>query len=173
MSFKNMTRFITGFALLCYSVLRLSTAQEKILKHFFECSVVAPEGVSHISRSIGLLQPSVHRSVSSLIKSGYIIKENTRTRKKGKMSFEKPLYVTEKGAAAAVVLGVTLDQLENYLNKFAFKNKSIADAVATFERFKALYKVPPKREFLFKKMMEYLLNSNHFSDFGAVIYPTD
>jgi hypothetical protein len=48
------------------------------------------------------------------------------------MSFEKPLYVTEKGAAAAVVLGVTLDQLENYLNKFAFKNKSIAD-IAYFQ----------------------------------------
>jgi DNA-binding MarR family transcriptional regulator len=149
----------------------LGKAQEKILKHFFQCDIVTPEGVSHIAKSINLLQPSVHRSVSSLIKNKYLVKENGRNRKNGKMYFEKALYVTDKGAAAAVVLGITLDQLENYYKKFASKNKSIANAMAIFERFKALYKVIPKREFLVKKMMECLLNSDSYDHSGRMVYP--
>ena len=149
----------------------LGKVQEKILKHFFQCDIVIPEGVSHIAKSINLLQPSVHRSVSSLIKNKYLVKENDRYRKNGKMYFEKALFVTDKGAATAVVLGITLDQLENYYKKFASKNKSIADAVATFERFKALYKVIPKREFIVKRMMECLLNSDSYDHSGRMVYP--
>jgi DNA-binding MarR family transcriptional regulator len=170
-SLKKTVGFITGFRSVCYSVLRLGKAQEKILKHFFECDIIVPEGVSHISKSINLLQPSVHRSVSSLIKNKYLVKEKGRTRKKGKKSFEKALYVTDKGAAAAVVIGITLDQLENYYKKFASKNKSITDAVAIIERFKVLYKVIPKREFLVKKVMECLLNSNSYDHSGRIVYP--
>jgi predicted transcriptional regulator len=166
-----MMRFITRFRTPCYSLLKLGEAQEKILKHFFECDIITPEGVSHISKSISLWQPSVHRSVSSLIKNKYLIKENKRTRKKGKMSFEKALYVTDKGAAAAVVLGITFDQLENYLNKFA-SYESALDSIAYFKRFKKLYKNPEKREFTVKNFMEYLLNNNCFSDSGTLIYPS-
>lgn len=142
-----------------------------ILKHFFECDNVTPEGASHISKSINLLQPSVHRSVSSLIKNKYLVKENGWTRKKGKKSFEKALYVTDKGAAASIVLGIKLDQLENYYKKFASK-EPITDAMTIFDRFKALYKVIPKREFLVKKVMECLLNSNSYDHSGRVVYPS-
>lgn len=157
---------------MCYSVLRIGKAQEKILKHFFECNIIAPEGASHISKSINLLQPSVHRSISLLIKNKYLVKENKRTRKKGKMYFEKALYVTDKGAAAAVVLGIAFDRFENYFKKIAPKNKSAAESVTYFKRFEGLYKVPAKREFLIKKTMEYLLHNNYYNDFGTVMYPS-
>jgi hypothetical protein len=154
-------------------VLKLSEEQGKILWHLFECDIVAPESVSHISKSIRLSQPSVHRSVSSLIKNKYLVKDNKPMRSgKGKMSFEKALYVTDKGAAAAVVLGITLGQLQNYLNKFAFKNRSASDLVAYIKRFKGLYRVPEIREFIAKRIMEYLLNNNCFSEFGTLIYPS-
>lgn len=171
--FKKTVGFITGLRFVCYIVLRLGKAQEKILKHFFECEIIAPEGVSHISKSVNLLQPSVHRSVSSLIKNKYLVKEDGRTRKKGRKSFEKALYVTDKGAAAAVVLGVTLDRLENYYKKFTAKDRSITDAVAIFEQFKTLYNVIPKREFLVKKVMECLSNNNCYDHSGRIVYPSE
>lgn len=143
-----------------------------ILKHFFECNIVAPESVSHISESIKLLQPSVHRSVSLLIKNKYLMKDKRPTRSgKGKMSFEKALYVTDKGVAAAVMLGVTLDQLKNYLSKFASKNESAMNSISYIDRFILLYKVPVKRDFLARKAMEYSLNNNCYNNLGTVLYP--
>jgi DNA-binding MarR family transcriptional regulator len=173
LSLKKGAGFITGLRLICYSVPRLSNAQEKILRHFFECNIVAPESVSHIAESIKLLQPSVHRSVSSLIKNKYLVKDKKAIRSgKGKMSFEKALYVTDKGIAAAIVLGVTIDQLKNYLSKFASKNESAMNSISYLNRFIRLYKVPVRREFLARKTMEYLLNNNCYDNLGRVIYPS-
>jgi hypothetical protein len=157
--------------MICYNVLKLSNVQEKILKHFFECSVVTPESVSHISESIKVLQPSVHMSVSLLIKNKYLVKNEKPIRSgKGKMSFEKALYVTDKGMAAALVLGITVDQLKNYLNKFASKNESAMNSISYFNRFIQLYKVPVKRDFLARKTMEYLLNNNCYDNLGRAVY---
>ena len=159
--------------MICYIVLKLSNVQEKILKHFFECSIVAPESVSHISESIKLLQPSVHRSVSSLIKHKYLVKDKKPIRSgKGRMSFEKALYVTDKGIAAAIVLGVTINQVKNYLSKFASKNESAANSVSYYNRFIRLFKFPEKREFLARKTMEYFLYNNWYDNRGIVIYPS-
>jgi hypothetical protein len=159
--------------MICYNVLKLSNVQEKILKHFFECSTVAPESVSHISESIKLLQPSVHRSVDSLIRDKYLVKNNKPIRSgKGKMSFEKALYVTDKGIAAAIVLGVTIEQVKNYLSKFASKNESAANSISYLNRFTRSYKVPMKREFLSRKLMEYLLNNEYYDKLGTMKYPT-
>jgi hypothetical protein len=144
-----------------------------ILKHFFECNIAGPESVSHISESIKLLQPSVHRSVDSLIKDKYLVKDKKPIRSgKGKMSFEKALYVTDKGIAAAIVLGVAIDQVKNYLSKFASKNEAVANSISYFNRFTRLYKIPMKREFLARKLMEYLLNNECYDNRGTIKSPT-
>jgi hypothetical protein len=77
----------------------LGDVQKKILKHFFKCKDTGPESVSHISKEIGILQPSVYRSANVLINNKYMLKENVYT------VGEKTLISTEKGAAAAVLLG--------------------------------------------------------------------
>jgi hypothetical protein len=153
-------------------MIELGEVQQKILRHFFDCKDKEPESVSHISMKLGLLQPSVYRSVDLLIKEKYLIKEGQYTHG------EKELIVTEKGAAAAVLLGITNDHLIDYFRKLKRKYSSpsdeiqnlqhlIDDEVQFFQHFKQMIiGKPDKQDLLIRKMMEYFLKNNYFDESG-------
>jgi hypothetical protein len=146
-----------------YISFELGDVQKKILKHFFECRDKKPESISHISKRINILQPSVYRSANLLIRNKYLLKENTYT------LGEKTLIVTEKGAAAAVLLGITNGQLTDYFKKKIQDYPSARDDVHFFQQFDQLVSITEikKRNILVKKMMEYLLKNNYFNELGA------
>ena len=118
--------------------------------------------VSHIAKELRVLQPSVYRSVDLLIKEKYLLKENDFTRKSGQKYVEKNLILTEKGAAAAVILGGTFDEFENY-----FKRQRHPD-IEILQFIKRIYKTSEKRDLIIKKAMEYAFKNNYF-DKGSTI----
>jgi DNA-binding MarR family transcriptional regulator len=133
------------------------------LKHFFLCKEnKRPESVSHIAKELRVLQPSVYRSVDLLIKEKYLLKENDFTRKSGQKYVEKNIILTEKGAAAAVILGGTFDEFENY-----FKRQRQPD-IEILQFIKRIYKTSEKRDLIIKKAMEYAFKNNYF-DKGSTI----
>ena len=83
----------------------LGDLQQKILKHVFECSSKA-ENTSHIAKSFGLAQPTVWKSIKSLIKEDYL--KDTQQHKRA----EKVLTLKDKGIASVIALGAKpLDQV--------------------------------------------------------------
>jgi hypothetical protein len=151
-----------------YNVGELGELQKRILTHFFTCKDIGPESVSHITKALGVLQPSVYRSVDLLIKGKYLIKENEYTKKSGQEYVEKDLIVTGKGAAAAVVLGITNDEIINYFRKRKSKYSSPDEEVQFFQKFKqGMIRQPDKQDLLVRKMMEYFLKNNYFNELGS------
>jgi hypothetical protein len=144
-------------------MIELGEVQQKILRHFFDCKDKEPESVSHISMKLGLLQPSVYRSVDLLIKEKYLIKEGQYTHG------EKELIVTGKGAAAAVLLGITNDHLIDYFRRVKQKYSSASNEVQFLQQFKSMMiRKPDKQDLLIRKMMEYFLKNNYFDEIGAI-----
>jgi DNA-binding Lrp family transcriptional regulator len=107
---------------------RLGKLQEKILKHIVECGnieqiFVPPETVSHIAESLGCSQPTIFKSVKILLEHHYLDSIKCENRYDGRLNLQnasktggvKILFVTAKGAAAAIVYGVNIDKLEKYL----------------------------------------------------------
>jgi DNA-binding MarR family transcriptional regulator len=139
------------------------------LKHFFGCKDTGPESVSHISKKIGVLQPSVHRSVDLLIKNKYLLKEIVYT------VGEKKLITTDKGAAAAVLLGITNEQLVDYFRKIRHDYPSARDYDQFFQQFNHMINIrgSEKRDVLIRKMMVYLLKNNYFNELGFVKISSD
>jgi hypothetical protein len=144
-----------------YKLVELGEVQQKILRHFFDCKDKQPESVSHISKSLRILQPSIYRSVDLLIKEHYLIKEGKYARG------GKELIVTEKGAAAAMLLGTTNDQLIKYFGNLKWKDNRAGDEVKFLQRFKdVIIGKPDKQDLLIRKMMEYFLENNYFDENG-------
>jgi len=132
--------------------LELGEVQQKILKHFFECGEKL-ENVSHISKALGILQPSIQRSVGELIRNHYLIKDTKYSRGK------KHLLVTDKGAATAIFLGISLDQLEIFSKKYGL-NASLS----FLQNFKNTFKNVEKRDLYIKKAVEFYLKNNLFEE---------
>lgn len=150
-----------------YKTIELGEVQQKILRHFFDCKDKEPESVSHISKALGLLQPSIHRSVDYLIKEKYLIKEGQYTHG------EKELILTGKGAAAAVILGISNEDIINYFDRRKSKYILFDDEIQFFQKFKQIaIKEPDKQTLLIRKMMEYFLKNNYFDENGAAKDPS-
>lgn len=141
--------------------LELGELQQKILKHIFECTSES-ENANHIAKSLGLAQPTVFKSIQLLLQENYLESEQ-----KGKRS-EKTLTLTEKGAAAAVILGITNDEIINYFKRTRSEHISSDKEVEFFQKFKQIaIREPDKQDLLIRKMMEYFLKNNYFDEIGA------
>jgi hypothetical protein len=142
---------------------RLGDLQEKIINHFFVCETKQVEGVSHISASIGAQRPSVSRSIGYLVEQKYLVEDTKLGREKGSKFLEKAIFVTDKGAAyAIVILGVKLDQVINYNTKYDCGSKH------EWNRYKEIFAIPEKREYIFRKSMDFVLNNNLFDSAGHI-----
>jgi hypothetical protein len=152
-----------------YSPQELGELQKQILKHFFLCKEdKRPESVSHIAKELRVLQPSVYRSVDLLVKEKYLLKEDDFTRKSGQKYVERDLIVTGKGAAAAVILGISNDDIINYFTRRKSKYILSTDEVEFFQKFKQIgIKEPDKQDLLIRRMMEYFLKNNYFDELGG------
>jgi hypothetical protein len=126
---------------------QLSDLQQKILKHFFECPE-SNENISHISKEINALQPAVFRSIKSLIDNNYLMKHKEFT------DGGKTVTLTEKGAAVAVLLGISYDQVKNYLNKDP--SPSLFNLHTLFD----LIREPDKKDHLLQRAVEFLIKKN-------------
>lgn len=148
-----------------YKSEELGDVQKKILKHFFDCEERKPESVSHLSKELGVLQPSIYRSVELLIKGGYLLKNDKYT------VGNKEIIVTPKGAATAVLLGITTNQLVRYFKKRKKDDSSATDAARYFEGFTRMtgIKNPPKQDLMVREMMEYLLKSDDFFNESGLV----
>jgi DNA-binding MarR family transcriptional regulator len=135
-----------------YSPLELGAVQQKILKHFFECEEKY-ENVSHISKALGILQPSVQRSV------GYLVKNNYLTKDPEYIKGRKALLLTEKGTAAAMSLGIRVNKLEDYARKYNDKS-----SMEFLKYFKEHFRNPEKRDEYLKKVVEFYLKNNLFDE---------
>jgi hypothetical protein len=74
------------------------------LNHFFQCESKRIEGINHISKAIDAKESSVSRSIDYLLDNKFLRVDPKRAREKGKKFFEKLIYLTDKGAAYAVVM---------------------------------------------------------------------
>jgi hypothetical protein len=146
-----------------YNSYELGELQQKILKHFFSCEEKA-ESVNHLSSVLNVVQPAVFKSVNLLIKDMYLVKDSKY--KDGK----KALFVTDKGAAAAVVLGVTYKQLQEYFKRLRQEHSSAAEQFRYLKKFDTLFRIPDKREFIVRKAFEYFLK-NDWYDGSVFKYP--
>jgi hypothetical protein len=154
-----------------YSPQELGELQKQILKHFFLCKDERPESVSHIAKELKVLQPSVYRSIDLLIKEKYVLKEDDFTRRSGQKYVEKDLILTGKGAAAAVLLGISNDIIINYFERRKSKYISSNDEIQFFQKFNHIaIKEPDKQSLLIRMMMEYFLKNNYFDENGAAKY---
>ena len=134
----------------------LGELQQSILKHIFECTSKS-ENANHIAKSLGLAQPTVFKSIQSLLQANYL-----ESQQKAKRT-EKTLTLTDKGAAAAVVsLGATFDEFENH-----FKRQKHSD-MQTLQFIKGIFKTPEKRDFMIKKAMEYAFKNNYFDEGNTI-----
>ena len=134
-----------------YTKHQLGELQQKILKHIFNCTADS-ENASHIAKALGLKQPTVYESIQSLIKDKFL-QSKRQLHKRG----EKALQVTHKGAAAAVMLGIPFENLENYTKKhdsefFTFFVQACKKITTTTQ----------KRDLLIKMALEYALKNNFF-----------
>ena len=134
-----------------YTHQQLGELQKKILKHIFNCESES-ENVSHIANSLGLKQPTIYESIKSLTKNKFL-QSKKPLHKRG----EKALEVTHKGAAAAVMLGIPFENLENYTRKhdsefFTFFVQACKKITTTTQ----------KRDLLIKMALEYALKNNFF-----------
>jgi hypothetical protein len=151
-----------------YSHPELGELQKQILKHFFICKDNRPESVSHITKALRVLQPSVYRSVDLLIKEKYLLKEKEFSRKSGQKYVEKDLIVTGKGAAAAVLLGISNNDIINYFERRKSRYNFYNDEIKFFQKFKQIaISEPNKQHLLIRKMMEYFLKNNYFDEIGG------
>ncbi len=129
----------------------LGDVQKEILKHILVCNEDS-ENISHISKAIGKFQPSVQRSAELLIEQDYLTKSQRYSKRK------KEVQLTEKGAAAALLLGGNIDQLEEYYDKMDKRAQQI------FQTLKVIFKHPEKREQYIKKGIEYYFRNNFFEE---------
>lgn len=119
----------------------------------FNCTAES-ENVSHIAESLGLKQPTVHKSVQSLIENYYL--EYEQKYKHG----EKRLMATHKGAAAAVVLGADYNHLKDYINRRK------PDDRGPFDIFEKSLASAPRREVIIRRAMEHALKNDFFDGGG-------
>ena len=114
------------------------------------------------------MQPSVYRSVDLLIKEKYLLKEKEFSRKSGQKYVEKDLIVTGKGAAAAVLLGISNNDIINYFERRKSRYNFYNDEIEFFQKFKQIaISEPNKQNLLIRKMMEYFLKNNYFDEIGG------
>ena len=128
---------------------KLGELQQKILKHIFTCKSKT-ENTTHIAKSLGLKQPTVRKSVESLIKDGYL-----KPKQKHKRA-EKVLELEYKGAASIIALGATFEQLEEWARRSDSKNLGV------LENIKHLITDPHIRDRYFPTIMKYALKNNYF-----------
>ena len=134
-----------------YTKQQLGELQQKILKHIFNCTADS-ENASHIAKALGLKQPTVYESIQSLIKDRFL-QSIKQVHRRG----ERVLQVTHKGAAAAVMLGIPFENLENYTKKhdtefFTFFVQACKRITTTTQ----------KRDLLIKMALEFALKNNFF-----------
>ena len=134
-----------------YTKHQLGELQQKILKHIFNCTADS-ENASHIAKALGLKQPTVYESIQSLIKDKFLHSKR-QLHKRG----EKALQVTHKGAAAAVMLGIPFENLENYTKKY--DTEFFTFFVQALKRITTTVR---KRDLLIKMALEYALKNNFF-----------
>jgi predicted transcriptional regulator len=128
---------------------QLGDLQQKILKHIFECQSKT-ENATHIPKSLDLAQPTVRKSVESLIKEGYL--NATQRHKRA----EKVLALTYIGAATVISLGVTFEQYEKWTRKSDPIN------IGAIDRIKNAITDPDVRSFYIQKVIGYALKNNYF-----------
>lgn len=148
-----------------YNRTGIGELQQRILRHFFECQDQTPESVNHIANSLGVAQPAVFKSVKLLIEDKYIVKDPEFK------SGRKALVVTDKGAATSVVLGIPYEHIVNYFFKLSDHDVAAAKQLRYFKKFEDMFRIPDKREFLVRKMMEHLVKLDKFDDTGFIKWP--
>jgi len=93
------------------SLLSLGELQQKILIHLFErCNDVITG--TYLAKEFKVKQPTIAKSVRALSKSRYVNIEKIESAING----EKSLRLTDKGAAAAIIIGAAFSDL-SYLSK--------------------------------------------------------
>jgi hypothetical protein len=131
---------------------KLGPLQKKILIHIFQND--HEESVSHLAEYLKRQQPTIFKSVRLLHRYNYL----------ESMLLEhyfgtvRRLGVTDKGAAAAVTLGITFNQIEDYhhYKPFTFlKNEELAPLWN-------MVKSHDQQDDIIKKAMHYALENNFF-----------
>jgi hypothetical protein len=82
------------------------------------------------------------------------------------------LLITDKGAAAAVVLGISYEEMVNYFMRLSEENSSAAEQVVYLKKFENIFQVSDRKEFLVRKMMEYFLKTNLYKEGGIAKWPS-
>jgi hypothetical protein len=86
--------------------------QKKIMAHMLECTSEL-ENTNHISKVLGLAQPTIFKSIRLLEKEKYV-----QTRQENPHGI-RTLKLTDKGLASALLSGVEKDKLRTYLERHA------------------------------------------------------
>jgi hypothetical protein len=126
------------------------------------CDKPLPENANHLAKVLGTKQPTVYKSIDTLMADGYI-RKGARY-KRG----SKPLLLTDKGVAAAITLGYGgYDAWLRYYTKISRTQKEVKKAKEDFiNRFEAMFGEPTTRGFVLKELMRVCLKYNLFNNKG-------
>jgi DNA-binding PadR family transcriptional regulator len=95
-----------------YELNKMGDLQKKILGHMLECTSEL-ENTNHISKALGLAQPTIFKSIRLLEKERYV-----QTRQENPHGI-RTLKLTDKGVTAALLAGEEKNKIYSYLQRRA------------------------------------------------------
>lgn len=147
-----------------YHKRKLGQLQQRILKYMINDDDWWFVKVSDLASSFRLRQPTISKSVQSLVRYNYLTR--------GKYP-AYGLFLTDKGVAAAVMLGVSYSKVKSYVySSFMYHPNPVATRIRYFTGRRAILNYirkivstyQKKQNFVMKHAIEYALENNYFED---------
>ena len=146
-----------------YHKKKLGRLQQKILKYMINRDDHGFVEVSDLWSSLQLSQPTISKSVQSLVKYSYL--------KHGE--YRGSLYPTDKGVAAAIMLGVSHTELKRYVyssssyrpNPLTKRRRFVRGRRAILNYIRKIVNAyQNKQDFVMKQAVKYALENNYFEN---------
>jgi hypothetical protein len=146
-----------------YHKKKLGRLQQKILIYMINHDDHGFVKVSDLWSSLQLSQPTISKSAQSLVKYSYL--------KHGE--YPGSLYLTDKGVAAAITLGVSYSELKSYVySSLSYRPNPLTTRIRFVRGRRAILNYirkivnayQNKQDFVMKQAVEYALENNYFEN---------
>jgi hypothetical protein len=148
-----------------YHKKRLGRLQQRILKYIITHDDHGFMQISDLWSSFQLRQPTISKSVQSLVNYGYL-------KHGGYLEHAWSLHLTDKGVAAAIMVGASCSELKKYVNRHYLYHPNPIVTRKIYRRGsrailfirKIVNAYQNKQDFVMKQAVEYALENNYFED---------
>ena len=146
-----------------YHKKKLGQLEQKILKYMINRDYHGFVEVSDLWSSLQLSQPTISKSVQSLVKYSYL--------KRGE--YRGSLYPTDKGVAPTIMLGVSHTKLKRYVyrsspyhpNPLTTRRRFVRGRRAILNYIRKIVNAyQNKQDFVMKQAVKYAIENNYFEN---------